>query len=195
MNKYQLLEIVEYISIFTALAGSTIAVTTGEIIYATVPMALSLLLNLIRRSQFEQQFQQRVSRSTNETHQQILNNIQSLHTALITIYSQTNSEQFRQNIVVLSEKIDSLQTDIKNGYLDTNISQLQTQCQNLQDTLNGLIYRMLSCGVLSTYDAKPEEKGIANIVNQYQNYKQEYKKSYSVMLSEDSISDDLEDDS
>ncbi|AFZ61239.1 hypothetical protein H6G54_02985 [Anabaena cylindrica FACHB-243] len=52
MNKYRLLEIAEYISIFATLAGSTIAVTTGQIIYATVPMALALLLNLVRRSQF-----------------------------------------------------------------------------------------------------------------------------------------------
>jgi hypothetical protein len=66
---------------------------------------------------------------------------------------------------------------------------LETQYQNLQETLNGLTYRMLFCGVLSSGDTNQAEKGIANIVSQYQKYKQEYKKSYGAMPPED-----LEDD-
>lgn len=190
MNKYRLLEIAEYISIIAAIAGSTIAVSTGQIIYATVPMALSILLNLVRRSQFEQQFQHRVSRSTNETYQQIFNNIQSLHTAIMAINSQNNSEELQHNFVVLSEKIDLLQTDIKNKSINTDISQLQTQCQNLQETLNSLTYRMLSDGILSSYDTKPAEQGIASIVLQYQQYKQEVKKHFNQTWEHENLEDE-----
>jgi hypothetical protein len=191
MNKHRLLEIAEYISIFAILAGSTIAIASGKIIYATVPMALAILLNLIRRYQFEEQLHQRVNRNDNEMYQQILNDIQSL--TRLAISSQNTSEAIQHDITTLSEIINSLQPD-NNQLTNENISEVKTQCQNLQETLNSLIYRMLSCGVLSSGDTKPAEKGIANIISQYQNYKEKYKESYSVMLPEDLEFDNLEDD-
>ncbi|RUS92979.1 hypothetical protein [Trichormus variabilis] len=192
MNKYRLLEIAEYISIFAALAGSTIAVTTGQIIYTTVPMALSLLLNLVRRSQFEEQLRQRINGSHAERYQQILDDIQSLKTAVLEIYFPNNNEAIQDSIIGLSEKIDLLRPD-HSQLTNENFSELETQYQNLQETLNGLIYRMLSCGVLSSGNTNQAEKGIANIVSQYQKYKQEYKKSYGAMLPEDLEDNDLED--
>lgn len=178
MNKQRLLEIAEYISIFAVLAGSTIAITSGKIIYATVPMALAVLLNLIRRSQFEEQLHQRVNRNDNETYQQILNDIQSLTT--LAISSHRNYEAIQHDITALSEKLDSVQTDTQGSLNDENIYRLQTQCQDLQETLNSLIYRMLSCGVLSSGDTKPAEKGIANIIIQYQQEKASKKNLYQV---------------
>ncbi|WP_175586773.1 hypothetical protein [Nostoc sp. UIC 10630] len=192
MNKYRLFEIAEYISIFAVLAGSSIAITSGQIIYATVPMALAILLNLVRRSQFEEQLHQRFNRNDNETYQRILNDIQSL--TRLTISSQNNSEAIQHGITALSEKLDSVDTETQGNLNNEDTYRLQTQCQNLQETLNSLIYRMLADRVLSSYDPKPAEKGIANIVVEYQNYKQEYKKSYSAMLPEDFISNDSEDD-
>ena len=192
MNKHRLLEIAEYISIFAVLAGSTIAITSGQIIYATVPMAVAILLNLVRRSQFEEQLHQRFNRNDNETYQRILNDIQSL--TRLTISSQNNSEAIQHGITALSEKLDSVDTETQGNLNNKDTYRLQTQCQNLQETLNSLIYRMLADRVLSSYDPKPAEKGIANIVVEYQNYKQEYKKSYSAMLPEDFISNDSEND-
>jgi flavorubredoxin len=192
MNKHQLLEIAEYISIFAILAGSTIAVANGQIIYATVPMALAILLNLIRRSQFEEQLSQRVNKNNNETYQQILNDIQSLTT--LAISSQNTSEEIQHDITTLSEIINSLQPDNNNQSSNENISEVKTQYENLQEILNSLIYRMLADGVLSSYAPKPAEKGIANVISQYQNYKKEYKKSYSAIVPEDLGSGDLEDD-
>ncbi|MEA5605242.1 MAG: hypothetical protein V7K68_22095 [Nostoc sp.] len=176
MNKHRLLEIAEYISIFAVLAGSTIAITSGKtIFYATVPMVLAILLNLIRRSQFEEQLHQRVNRNDNETYQQILNDIQSLTT--LAISSHRNYEAIQHDITALSEKLDSVQTNRQGNLIDENIYLLQTQFQNLQETLNSLIYRMLADGVLSSGDTKPAEKGIANLISQYQDYKEEYKKT------------------
>ncbi|MBN3884824.1 MAG: hypothetical protein HWQ44_18205 [Nostoc sp. JL34] len=192
MNKHRLLEIAEYISIFTVLAGSIIAITSEKIIYATVPMVLAILLNLIRRSEFEEQLHQRVNRNDHETYQQILNDIQCLTTLAISCHS--NYEAIRHEITALSEKLDSGNTEAQGNLNNEDTYQLQTQCQNLQETLNSLIYRMLADRVLSSYDPKPAEKGIANIVVEYQNYKQEYKKSYSAMLPEDFISNDSEND-
>lgn len=176
MNKHRLIEIAEYISIFTVLAGSTIAITSGQIIYATVPMALAILLNLVRRYQFEEQLHQRVNRNDNETYQQILYDIQSL--TRLTISSQNNSEAIQHEIIALSEKLDSINTEAQGNLNDENIFRLQTQCQNLQETLNSLIYRMLSCGVLSSGDTKPVEKGIANIIIQYQQERASRKNLY-----------------
>jgi TctA family transporter len=158
MNKYRLLEIAEYISIFAALAGSTIAVTTGQIIYATVPMALALLLSLVGRSQFEGQLQQQFNVSHAEIYQQIADDIHSIKTAVSEIDSQNNSD---------------------------NTSDLINHYQNLQETLNSLVYRMLADRVLSSYEAGSYDQGIANIISAYRNYKEEYKKSYSAMFPED----------
>lgn len=178
MNKHRLLEIAEYISIFAVLAGSTIAITSGKIIYATVPMALAILLNLIRRSQFEEQIQQRVNRNDNETSGPILNHIQSLTT--LAISSHSNYEAIQHDITALSKKIASVKTDTQGNLNDENIYRLQTQCQDLQETLNSLIYRMLSCGMLSSGDTKPVEKGIANIIIQYQQERASRKNIYEV---------------
>jgi hypothetical protein len=163
MNKYRLLEITEYISIFATLAGSTIAVTTGQIIYATVPMALALLLNLVRRSQFEEQLKERVNESHAARYQQITNDIQFIKTAVLETDFQNNSD---------------------------NNSELINHYQNLQETLNSLVYRLLADGVLTSREAGSSDKGIANIIRAYRNYKEEYKKSYSAMLPEDFENDE-----
>lgn len=156
-------------------------------------MVLAILLNLIRCYQFEEQLQQRFLKNNNEiVARQILNELQYL--TRLAISSQNNYEAIQQDITVLSEKLSSFQTEPQNYLNNETYYQLQIEYQNLQETLNSLIYRMLSDGVLSSYAPKPAEKGIANIVTQYQNYKQEYKKSYSTMLPEDLESDDLEDD-
>jgi hypothetical protein len=157
MNKYRLLEITEYISIFATLAGSTIAVTTGQIIYATVPMALALLLNLVRRSQFEEQLKERVNESHAARYQQITNDIQFIKTAVLETDFQNNSD---------------------------NNSELINHYQNLQETLNSLVYRLLADGVLTSREAGSSDQGIANIISAYRNYKEEYKKSYSAMFLE-----------
>ncbi|MBE8971425.1 hypothetical protein IQ277_36135 [Nostocales cyanobacterium LEGE 12452] len=178
MNKHLLLEIAEYISIFAVIAGSIIAIASEKIIYATVPMVLAILLNLIRSSQFEEQLHQRVNRNDNETYQQILNDIQSL--TRLAISSHSNYEAIRHEITALSEKLDSVNTETQGNLNDENIFRLQTQCQNFQETLNSLIYRMLSCGVLSSGDTKPVEKGIANIIIQYQQERASRKNLYQV---------------
>ena len=167
MNKYRLLEITEYISIFAILAGSTIAVTTGQIIYATVPMALALLLNLVRRSQFEEQLKERVNESHAARYQQITNDIQFIKTAVLETDFQNNSDNNSDN-----------NSELINHY------------QNLQETLNSLVYRLLADGVLTSREAGSSDKGIANIIRAYRNYKEEYKKSYSAMLPEDFENDE-----
>jgi hypothetical protein len=189
MNKHRLLEIAEYISIFAVLAGSTIAVASGQIIYATVPIALAILLNLVRRYQFEEQLHQRINKNNSETYQQILNGFQSLTT--LAISSQNTSEAIQHDITTLSEIINSLQSDNNNQSTTENSSEIKIQYQQLQETLNSLIYRMLADKTLSSYDTKPAEKGIANIIIQYQKDRQEYKRNYSVILPENLKSDDL----
>jgi bisphosphoglycerate-dependent phosphoglycerate mutase len=134
MSKHRLLEIAEYISIFAVLGGSTIAVASGQIIYATVPMALAILLNLIRRYQFKEQLCQQVNRNNNETYQQILSNIQSL--TKLAISSQNTSEAIQHNITTLSEMINFLQTDNNSQSINENITELKIQYHELQDTFS-----------------------------------------------------------
>ncbi|WP_199306759.1 hypothetical protein [Anabaena sphaerica] len=179
MNKHRLLEIAEYISIFATLAGSTIAVTTGQIIYATVPMTLALLLNLIGRSQFEKQVQQRVNENHTERYQQIADDIQFLKTTFLETYFQGDFDKIQQYFISLSDNLNLLQTHSQPSSESIN------SYQNLQDTLNSLVYRMLADGVLSSREAGASDQGIANIILAYRNYKEEYKKSYSAMFPEE----------
>ncbi|AFZ61238.1 hypothetical protein H6G54_02990 [Anabaena cylindrica FACHB-243] len=81
-----------------------------------------------------------------------------------------------------------METDSQNNYDDN--SELINHYQNLQETLNSLVYRLLADGVLSSYEAGSLDKGIANIISAYRNYKEEYKKSYSVMQTEDFETDE-----
>ncbi|MCO5799743.1 MAG: hypothetical protein HEQ31_24390 [Dolichospermum sp. OL03] len=81
-----------------------------------------------------------------------------------------------------------LETDFQNN--SDNNSELINHYQNLQETLNSLVYRLLADGVLTSREAGSSDKGIANIIRAYRNYKEEYKKSYSAMLPEDFENDE-----
>ena len=61
MKSLRWLDMAEYVSLFSSVAGSFAAVVSQQIIYASAPLSLSILLNLINRHRFEQQIQQRES--------------------------------------------------------------------------------------------------------------------------------------
>ncbi len=61
MKSRRWLEMAEYVSLFGSVVGSFAAVVSQQIIYASAPLSLSILLNLINRHRFEQQIQQRES--------------------------------------------------------------------------------------------------------------------------------------
>ncbi len=71
MKSRRWLEMAEYVSLFGSVVGSFAAVVSQQVIYASAPLSLSILLNLINRHRFEQQIQQRESTDIKLIHKDI----------------------------------------------------------------------------------------------------------------------------
>ena len=163
MNKYQIIEIGEYIAILLVLVGSGIAIITGTIIYAIVPMALALIFNLFTYSQFKKYLNQQFYKKHSEFNQQITEEIQSIKTAISAINNQDNNDIIEKQINLLINKIDLLQ----NNKETNDNTEIINHCQKLQDTLDSLVYRMLADGTLSSRKPRLPETGISNIITTY----------------------------
>ncbi|HEY9693937.1 MAG TPA: hypothetical protein V6D15_17175 [Oculatellaceae cyanobacterium] len=72
------LQFAEILSIAASVVGAFVAVTLGHILYATVPIAISLLLNLVNRYYLEQRNRKRLKVAINRINQELSAHIQAL---------------------------------------------------------------------------------------------------------------------
>lgn len=72
------LQVAEILSLAASLVGAVVAVRLGHILYATVPIAISLLLNLVNRYYLEQRNRKRLKAAINRINQEVLAHIQAL---------------------------------------------------------------------------------------------------------------------
>lgn len=168
MINFRFYQIIEYVVIIGVIASSIIVVTLNEIVYIFIPISLSIILNLINRYKLYQQIQ----RKSIELQKQLLDKLDSVN---------DNYQETQNKLNQLLTKIEN--TPLENKKTDS-ISDLQVQCNRLQESIDGLIYRMLSDGVISSHNSKSIDKAIETIIIQYQQEKANRKQSY------DNISDD-----
>ena len=146
MNILRFLEIAEYISLIGSVAGSFAAMVFGQVAYATVPMSLSILLNFVNRYQIEQQ-----SQSTNaviqNTHQQILANIQSLGSSVLKQPPQAALNDVLQGLLILKQEMTAAQIKLDRlaslsvfdpQAINEDISQLTNNYTNLSESINAV---------------------------------------------------------
>jgi hypothetical protein len=142
MYKRNLLSNLEILFIFTSVIGFILAVTTNQITYFSIPIILALILNLINRQRLESKANQAVNKSE-------------------------LAKQMESTNLLLEDVLDKLENSQDIGEINIKFIGLETQYKKLQSTLDSLVYRMLSDGILSGYQPQPEHDGIAKIILDY----------------------------
>ncbi|WLT40388.1 hypothetical protein NON20_24200 (plasmid) [Synechocystis sp. B12] len=128
--------------IFISLIGSILSVITNQITYFSIPIIPALILNLINRQRLEIKTHQAVNKL------ELIKQMESIN-------------------LLLQDVLNKLEKSQDISAITTRFIGLETQCKKLQSTLDSLIYRMLSDGVLSRYQPQPEHDGIAKIILDY----------------------------
>lgn len=164
-------QILEYVVIIGIIATSIIVVNLNQIVYIFIPISLSIILNLINRYNSHQQIQKK----SVELQKPLLDKLESVN---------DNYKETQNRLNQLLTIIENIPLENQKNINLDSISDLQIQCNHLQETFNGLIYRMLSDGVISSHNGKSIDKAIETIIIQYQQEKANRKQSY------DNISDD-----
>ena len=72
------LQIAEYLFIVGSVIGWVIVIASGRLIYAAVPVSVSLLLNLLNRLRL-QRIRRRITAAINQLHRQLLEENHSLY--------------------------------------------------------------------------------------------------------------------
>ncbi len=160
MNYRNRLDILEYIALIGAVIGSVVAFTSGKIIYAAVPITLALWLNLLNRYRLEQRHQARAMVAIKRLRQEIAEEI----TQLKEMPGYKNISKGTEIVEVnrLHDAIATLHTQLQNriaqvekretNTINTEILQLQEQCNNLQESLESVIQYLNSASLPARVD-------------------------------------------
>jgi predicted nucleic acid-binding Zn-ribbon protein/outer membrane protein assembly factor BamB len=106
------LEIAEYLSIAGSVLGSAVAVTSQQLIYATTPVSLALLLNLVNRRRLEQLPGPSVTAEMARTHRQLSAEVESLRRLLLALPASPEVASVREALGHLSETVSGLQAEV-----------------------------------------------------------------------------------
>ncbi|WP_017717516.1 WD40 repeat domain-containing protein [Kamptonema formosum] len=106
------LEIAEYLSIAGSVLGSAVAVTSQQLIYATTPVSLALLLNLVNRRRLELLPGPSVSTEMARTHRQLSAEVESLRLQLLALPASPEVASIREALGHLSETVAGLQAEV-----------------------------------------------------------------------------------
>lgn len=163
MNNRRLLEIAEYISLISSVAGSFAAMAFGQVAYATTLLSLSILLSLVSRYRFEQQTQESTNAVITKTHQQLSADIQSLRSSVLNQPAQVNLGDVQQALLKLTEEIAAAQTKLESRLasllaldpkqVNEAISRLTNQYTSLSESLNDVRQQLDSLSLSEKVDA------------------------------------------
>jgi hypothetical protein len=142
------LQVAEILSIAASGVGAVVAVTLGHILYATVPIAISLLLNLVNRYYLEQRNTKRIKVAINRINQEFSAHIQALEQKNLEARN-LNSQQIRAEIYAFKlemaqhlsqgEVIELVPIYDKIFQQKRLIQFLEEQCTSLEESLNIVI--------------------------------------------------------
>ncbi len=113
------LEMAEYISLASSVAGSVAAAASQQIVYAAAPLTLALSLSLVNRQRFQQQFQQQTTVAIANVRQEV----QFLHNKIQVpppverfsdIEAEASTLKLKQAIQVVDNRQELVQVGRKN---------------------------------------------------------------------------------
>jgi hypothetical protein len=125
------LQIAEYVFFVGSVVGWVVAIASGQIIYAAVPVSVSLLLNLINRLRFEQRMRRRLTAAMNQLHRQLLEESDAIH-----------EQQLKDAIAQLQAQLPGYLSQIEaadSHSSDLNIIQLKAQLASLEQSLSSVV--------------------------------------------------------
>jgi hypothetical protein len=125
------LQIAEYAFFVGSVVGWVVAIASGQIIYAAVPVSVSLLLNLINRLRFEQRMRRRLTAAMNQLHRQLLEENDAIH-----------EQQLKDAIAQLQAQLPGYLSQIEaadSHSSDLNIIQLKAQLASLEQSLSSVV--------------------------------------------------------
>ncbi len=130
------LEQIEYIFWVCSAIGSIAAGVSGQVIYVSIPLSFSILLNLINRRYFDRLTRRRATHAIDRVQQQLSREIQALQQQLPVLPpSDASRSQNRLNLAsaALPDRADDWQ------WIEQEIAQLQERCTSLQESLTHVI--------------------------------------------------------
>ncbi|MDY6938607.1 MAG: WD40 repeat domain-containing protein [Cyanobacteriota bacterium] len=143
MSNSNRLEATEYLCWAISAAGSAMAAVSGQLLYATVPLCCSLLLNLVNRRRLNDWRQRQMMGAIVRVHQQVSQDLQLLERQVrgvpASVAPETNSS------TPLISPVEATPSKARLSQLDDlqlvyqEIVQLQEQYASLRDSLAGAI--------------------------------------------------------
>ncbi|MCT7949664.1 hypothetical protein NG798_07685 [Ancylothrix sp. C2] len=132
-NNLDWLQIAEYLSISGSLIGSVASLASQQVIYAAVPLSLSLTLNLFNRQ-----------RTENLTRTSLTAAVTHLDQKLSSINSIVNERVFelKTDIAQLNEQAQKIQANQDLESLTSSLLNLQQKCSGLEQSITSLNSQM-----------------------------------------------------
>ncbi|MCU0518390.1 MAG: hypothetical protein MUC60_16295 [Oscillatoria sp. Prado101] len=132
-NNLDWLQMAEYLSLAGAVIGSVAAVSLQQVIYAAVPLSLSLLLNLFNRHRWEQMTRERLAVSMTQL---------DVKVSGITALLDRRIEDLRADIAGLNPGDDRTQPSLQLETLAAATVQLQQQMVELQQSVAAVGFQL-----------------------------------------------------
>ena len=144
------LQIAEYVFLLASIMGWGLAVWSGQLIYAAVPVTITLLLSLLNRLRLEQQMKRRLTAAIHqlqrqlveESHtlntQQLEDAIASLKTDLLEYLSQIESPDLQSSalkIVQFKGRLTNLEESFNSVVQYLNTASLPSRVERLEDVI------------------------------------------------------------
>jgi methyl-accepting chemotaxis protein len=129
INNFNWLEIAEYLSLSGAVMGSVATVVSQQVIYAAIPLSLSLVLNLFNRHRWEQLTRIRLTVAVTQLDQK-LSSIKNLVDRRV--------EDLRTDIAQLNEEALKIQANQEADTLNATVLKLQQQIAAIEQSLESM---------------------------------------------------------
>ncbi|HEY9614739.1 hypothetical protein [Allocoleopsis sp.] len=139
---------IEFIVILASIIGWVIAVRTGQLLYAAVPVTIALLLNLLNRLRLEEQMKRRLTVTINQLERQLKQENYTLH-----------EQQLEKAIASLKAQIPEYLAQIESSELDSSalkIIQFKGQLAGLEESLNSIVQYLNSASLPSRVERLEE---------------------------------------
>jgi WD40 repeat protein len=142
------LQIAEFVFILGSVVGWVIAIWSGQLIYAALPISIAMLLNLINRLHFEQRMRRGMTALMSQWHRQLLEESYAQH-----------QQQLEQAIAALKAQIPEYLAQLETPELELSalkIIQFRGQLVSLEQSLYSIVHYLNSASLPSRVERLEE---------------------------------------
>ncbi len=147
------LEIAEYVAVAGSVIGSVAAAISGKVVFAAVPLTLSVSLNLLNRYRSDQLSLRRTTAAIARLQQQVSEEIESLHARAPALSGHSPPAEgagMASGAQIQSAASPQQGPDLEPLY--QNIAGLQEQCATVQESVSSVIHYLNSSSVVERVD-------------------------------------------